>query len=258
MQKEFEQVFQPVAGIQERHNELARDGPSAGSRASRDGRTRLGRMAWDIGLAASSIGFDHIVAWRMLRLRGGYQPSFAHWTLLRTAIEGMSIGRWLCDRSIDARERIRRAAGAQLDDYKQRLAFERRMEADLVKPKSRGRTPLQRVAALEQRLGQTKPIPLPSATDLFDLYALPEAKTLRAGEGLFRVISAIAHAKMWSLPALTTVTEKIEHPWGRLTMGLKPDEKLVLGVTRVAMRVAADALADLEWYGVAETPKPRG
>jgi hypothetical protein len=256
MQKAFEKVFQPLEHLEARHRQLARNGPEAGSRAARDGRTKLGRMAWDLGLAASVIGVDHLVGWRMLRLRGGFQPTVAHWTLIRGAIEGMSVARWLCDRSIDANERIRRAAGVQLDDYRQRLAFERRMDGRLVKPKGRGRTAAQRIAAFEHRLGQTKSIPMPSATDLFARYALPDDEKLLAGEGLFRVISAIAHAKVWSLPALTTATERIQHAGGRLTMGLTTDDKRVLDVTQVTMRVAADALADLEWYGSDEEMIP--
>lgn len=252
MQKAFEKVFEPLERLEARHHQLARDGPAAGSRAARDGRTELGRLAWDLGLAAAVIGVDHLVAWRMLRLRGGFQPTVAHWTMIRGAIEGVSVARWLCDRSIDASERIRRAAGVQLDDYRQRLAFERRMDAQLVKPRGRGWTAAQRIAAFEHRLGQTKSIPMPSATDLFGRYALPDDEHLIAGEGLFRVISAIAHAKVWSLPALTTVTERIEHVGGRLTMGLTTDDKRVLDVTGVAMRVAADALADLDWYGAAQ------
>lgn len=177
--------------------------------------------------------------------------SFAHWTLIRGAIEGTSVGRWLCDPTIDGTERLRRAAGVQLADYEERLRFERRIGARLAKPKGRGRTAAQRIAALERRLGQTRPIPMPSATDLFARHALPDDKGLRPGEDLFRVISAIAHAKVWSLPALTTVSERIEHPSGRLSMRLSSDDELILDVTQVAMRVAADALAAIEWYAAA-------
>ena len=64
-----------------------------------------------------------MVAWRMLRLKAGIQPSFGHLTLLRGALEGTSIARWLCDRAIGTQEGIRRAAGVQLADFDQRLRF---------------------------------------------------------------------------------------------------------------------------------------
>ncbi len=139
-QEDFERIFEPLERIHSQHNALARTGPAPGSRAARDNRIRLGQMAWHLALPASTIGVDHLVAWRMLRLNAGIQPVFAHFTLIRGAIEGTAIARWLCDPKIDGPTRIRRAAGVQLADYKQRLAFENRMASRLTKPGGEGRT----------------------------------------------------------------------------------------------------------------------
>jgi hypothetical protein len=166
----------------------------------------------------------------------------------------MAVGRWLCDPAIDQDVRIGRALGVRLDDYEQRLAFERRMGSRLPKPTGKARTAEERIEAFKSRLGEVTPITMPNATELFGRFAVPDPKKLE-GERLFRVISAIPHAKMWSLPALVTVTERVEQASGRLAAGMTPDESLVLGVTQVAMQVAADVLRDLESYGGSE-PRP--
>jgi hypothetical protein len=186
----------------------------------------------------------------MLRLKAGIQPSFAHLTLVRGAPEGCCVARWLCEPAIDSAERTRRAAGVQLGDYDQRLRFERRMAARLQKPTGAAKTAAQRTEALEKvlRRQQVKPIGMPSATDLFARYALPSDPEKLAGESLFRLISGIAHAKTWSLYALSELGEKVEHHGGRLAVKVTANDELALGATGIAMRVAADALDDLERY----------
>ncbi|MEA2341112.1 MAG: hypothetical protein QOG11_1189, partial [Solirubrobacteraceae bacterium] len=62
------------------------------------------------------------------------QPAFSHWTLIRGAIEGLAVTRWLCDPAISGGERIQRAAGVELADYEQRLKFERHVRLKLRKP----------------------------------------------------------------------------------------------------------------------------
>ena len=249
-QERFEKVFEPLERLHERGGELARRGPDPRSRAARDGRTALGKLAWDLGAPTCTVGLDHLIAWRMLRLKAGIQPGFGHLTLLRGALEGLSVTRWLCDRSIDGEERTRRAAGVQLADYEQRLRFERRMAKRLDKPTGAAKTAAQRIEALERllRRDQVKPIAMPSATDLFGRYALPSDPEKLAGESLYRLISGIAHAKVWSLYGISELGETIEHYGGRLAVKVTADDELALGATAVAMRVATEALDDLEWY----------
>jgi hypothetical protein len=246
-------VFEPVERIRTRLSQLSHDGPSAGSRAARDARTKLGEMAWTLALPASTIGVDHLLAWKGLRLGASLQPAFSHWTLIRGAIEGNAVARWLCDPAIDGRERIQRAAGVQLADYTQRLSFERRIASRPAKLRTSGRTAEQRIAELERRLGRVVPIPMPSATDLFALYASVDAKEPREGERLFRAISGIAHAKVWSLFGMSELGERTANRGGGLVVRVGADEKLGLRATVVAMHVAADALVDIERYAKGET-----
>lgn len=230
----------PLERTQRRLNELGRDGPAAGSRAARHRRTKLGQVAWNLALPASTIGVDHLVAWRMLRLAAGCRPNFAHLTLVRGAVEGAAVTRWLCDPAIDTAERIRRAAGVQLADYDQRLRFERRMSSRLGKPTGRARTAAERMETFERLLdnANVKPIQLPAATDLFARYTLPNDPERLAGESLYRLISAMPHAKVWSVFGLSAHGEKIDHGHGQYSVDLSADAELAFLATALAMRVA--------------------
>jgi hypothetical protein len=255
-QDDFVRILEPVERIRTRLGELSRSGPPVGSRAARDSRTRLGETAWILGLATGSVGVDHLLGWQTIRAT--LQPAFSHWTLIRGAIEGLAVTRWLCDPAIRGDERIQRAAGVQLADYKQRLAFERHIISKLrepavqAKPKGPGRTAEERIAELEQRLGRVPPIVMPSATDLFERYAVADEDEAFKGAQLFRLISGIAHSKVWSLYAMSQRGEKVEHGGGRGAVHVAADEGLVLRATAVAMRVAKEALADVEWYAATD------
>ena len=65
----WELTFAPLERIFNRADELGRAGPAAGPGAARDGRTALGKLAWDLAMPANAVGLDHLVAWRMLRLK---------------------------------------------------------------------------------------------------------------------------------------------------------------------------------------------
>lgn len=252
-QHDYARILGSLERTFQRQGEIVRQGPVPGSRAARDGRTALGRMAWDLAAPAGAIGLDHLLAWRTLRLKAMNQPLFAHVTLLRGAIEGAAIVRWLCDPGVDSVERMRRAAGLQLADYDQRLRFERRLASQLNKPTGRARTAAQRIDTLEGllRKRKAKPIAMPSATDLFARYALVADDEGLAGEGLYRLISSLAHAKQWALLGLTQREGTEPQDGGRYAVQMSASPRLAFGLTAVAMHVATDAMGDFEWYGTA-------
>jgi hypothetical protein len=239
----------PLQGLWERNNEVVQLGPAARSQAAVDSRTALGSFAWHLALPANAIALDHLVAWRVLRLAAGVQPSFAHLTLIRVAIEGAAVARWLLDPALGSDERLRRAAGVQLADYEQRLRYERRMGPKLAKPTGRAKTAAQRIEALDRllRRGHLKPIAMPSATDLFARYALPEAGQL-GGEALYRLISSLAHAKQWAILSLVALGEQIDDEHGPRAFQVTAHPELAAGATAVAMHIVTAAVEDIERY----------
>jgi hypothetical protein len=50
-------------------------------------------MAWVLAVPAAVVGLDHLTAWQALRLGASVQPSFAHFSLIRGAVEGCAIAR---------------------------------------------------------------------------------------------------------------------------------------------------------------------
>jgi hypothetical protein len=249
-QADYGRVFEPLDGIHSKYREFGAKGPVPESRAARDCRTALGRMAWHLALPAGVIGVDHLLAWRAVRMSAEIQPSFAHLTLIRASIEGAAVARWLCDPGIDATVRLRRAAGAQLDDYKQRRAFEREMD---FKVAPGGQTATQRIEALERllRARHIEPIVMPSATDLFAMYAR-SSDPKASGEKFFRMISGVIHSKVWSLFGISDLGDPVEVSRDQRSVPVRADEKLAFGATVLAMRVASEALADIEKYAAAQ------
>jgi len=253
MQSEYARIFEPLAAARARLSELSRRGPAHGSSAGRECRTNVGRLAWVLAVSAASIGVDHLATWEAARLAAGLQPSFAHLTLIRGAVEGCSVARWLADTSLSSTERMRRAAGAQLADYDERIRFERRLGSRLPKPRGKGRTGEQRRQELEKSLGRLgiTPIALPSTTDLFARYFLPRDPEKTSGEAFFRQISAVAHSKVWSLFAISDIGEVVDHGRGLNTARVAANEQTALLATARAVQLATEAVADVAQYAAA-------
>lgn len=250
---EYARILEPLAAARAQLSELSRRGPTPGSPAAREGRTRVGRLAWILAVSAASIGVDHLAAWQAVRVAASLQPIFAHLTLIRGAVEGCAVARWLADTSVSSTVRMQRAAGAQLADYEERIRFERRLWSRLPKPRRKGRTGEQRRQDLEERLRHLgiKPIPLPSTTDLFARYFLPEDPEESSGEAFFRQISAVAHSKVWSILAISDIGEVVDHGRGLNAANVAANEQTALLATASAMQLATEAVADVARYSAA-------
>lgn len=241
-------LFEPLEHLLAQQRALGEHGPAPGSKAHRDAKHALGEIAWTLAIPAFAIGLDHLLSWREIRTVAKKQPTFAHLTLLRGAIEGTAVSRWLADPTITASERVRRSAGVQLADYQQRLVLERRVPYQPVQPAS-GRTAAQRIAALERllRMRAVRPEPMPSATDLFRRYAYVDDP--ETGEALFRFMSGMAHGKTWSLFAMSELGSPTTGASGTRVLRVQAREDLTLLATRLAMRAAVAGLDDLQRYG---------
>lgn len=229
-----------------RYQRLGKLGPAPRSRASRDARTELGQYAWVLGASAVSSAIDHLISWSELRQR--VHPTYGHMTLLRGSLEGSVLCRWLVDPNASAEERLRRGAGAQLDDYLERGKFER-LRTDPINEGAM--TAKQRIAELEPELAKVKlkPIQLLGPTDLCKRY-VPDAAGLGNGEFAYRLLSAFAHAKQW---AILPASEYDEHgPMGDLPgvelVAVRASHQLAGALTLVAMRALTAAMDELHAY----------
>jgi hypothetical protein len=246
-----EDYARPVEGMFNRLAELSQAGPAPDSAAARDRQTELGQKAWVLALSAGAIGVDHLRTWKALRVEFGYQPAFAHLTLIRSAIEGMVVTRWLCDPSIDAPARMQRAAGAQMKNYEERRRFEQRPGAgQKVAEPGEGRTAAQRMEEFKRLLEQEHVVAetMPTATRLFVLYVPAVDAGRPPGEGLLRVLSGSTHAMVWSLAATSERGNVMEHAEGGRSWRITADDERTYEVTAIAMTVARATLTDLTTY----------
>jgi hypothetical protein len=102
-------------------------------------------MAYDSAATYLSAALDHMRAWRTL-LHAGEVPTYAHFSLLRTAHESALIALWLLEPGLLADERRARGLAAQMADYEEKRKFQEDMAVMAVPPPAQ--TAAQRPAHL--------------------------------------------------------------------------------------------------------------
>jgi hypothetical protein len=203
--------------------------PRAKSRAEIDGQTAFGRIPFDLALTATSIGFDHLAGWHALVTKARTMPTFGSLSLLRGALEGAVLARWLLAPSSTA-GRLSRGFGAQWEDYEQRRKFEQDAGSPTEpqgswKPAKVRRAELERAA---RRAKVDREVP-PSRTDLFRQFVFPategKERSAELGRVLYRVLSASAHGYQWAILVVANLGVVDE-------AGVRPDT----GIARVTGR----------------------
>jgi hypothetical protein len=178
------------------------------SPASVETNDKLQAMGHDLAATYLAAALDHVHAWRTL-LHAGKVPSYAHFSLLRTAHESALIALWLLEPGLSADERRARGVAAQLADYEERRKLEEDMMVSAVPPPAQ--TAAQRQAhllTLAKQHGLTRPnkkgeavltTPMPSTVELFTRFEPVSRHPKAKGSYLYRFYSGYAHAKQWAL-----------------------------------------------------------
>lgn len=223
------------------------DTKGPGSLAELDGQHGLGRFVWELAAASLGVAGDHLETWRRLVEDARAQPAWAHVTLLRGAIENAAFCRWLVDTRATSTERVRRGVAAQLKDWDERRKFEEASGADELPRTGEARTGRERVDELLRlrRAHGVAELHVPDFITLCGTYAIAAGL---GGNALYRLASAFAHGKQWTL--LVSESE--------LPEGASPNEPgprrvtasghVSVGVTLCAVRTFEAAVADLEHY----------
>jgi hypothetical protein len=179
-----------VPPLHERLQELGRLGLAPGSTALTDLAVPLAELVRSDAVTTITSAVDHLVAWAGLYLRGGLLPTFAHFTLLRSAVETASITRWLVDPTADRRVRVARGIGYTLTDLGERGKLERVPRPagapPPLEPPHEFRYAAERIAVLEDAAAMAGLCPLRIGhTDVVARYGL--------GEFAYRMLCAFAH-----------------------------------------------------------------
>jgi len=220
--------------------------PVRGSRALQsEKRHPLGHLHTTFAMQALGVALDNLLAWNLIVQCGTY-PIYAHMTLLRAALEGAATARWLVDPSVDYRERIRRGAIMQLDDWRQRAAFEGAVSAATSsQPRARlGKSGAERMAEHHDAMQR-------SGITTERMPPITKIATDHGHLALWRMTSAFAHGSPWSALVSDLVEMPGEPLWGSRRARISPAMKYSAFVTKVAVDLVTKAVGEVEsHYGV--------
>ncbi len=222
---------------------LAINGPREGSSGAVDGVSTFGGLPGTFAAQNLGVSIEHLVTWQRMVERG-ILPSFAHMTLLRGALEGAATARWLIEESVGSAERIRRAVAYQLEDHRNRRAFEE--GADLTNSEwpegtmsGAGRHAELLVAMEEATVARTE---VPKFTWLVDNYG--------PGAWAYQLASGVAHRRQWATVLMSHRKRQGDGPSmaGSSAIETTIDATSTLAMTHMALQFAGKALEEFERY----------
>jgi hypothetical protein len=203
-----------------------------------------------------NVSVDHLFAWGLI-IRGGLLPIYSEMTLLRGALEGALISRWLLDPRATPMTRVAQGVAAQRDDYDERRKFEESIKAP-PRPAGAGKSGADRLADLTKVRDRDgiPVVPFRRATYLAAGYGVPGYSDI---SWLYRLVSAFAHAKEWALTATTLGLSTDAHTPGVKYGGVTASESIVLSATGIVIDHVETAVAEYQAYlGLPPAPVARG
>lgn len=187
-------ILLPTAAWYERVLALRDAAPEPSSPYLADAQEPLSRYVRQGASAALTAAMDHLFYWASLFLEAGRQPGAAHFTLMRGALEGAAINRWILDPSVHGRVRIARGVGHYLEDLRERRIIEDLAERarhkggdDTSEDWHQGKPARERIPELEEEAAVVGLNPIRATrTELVDKHG--------PGETVYRIACAFAHA----------------------------------------------------------------
>lgn len=226
-----------------------------GSDGATDGLSQKGGLAGTFAVQQVSAALEHLLAWRALA-SAGHLSTFAHMSLLRSALEGAATARWLVEKDAGSSGRVLRGAVAQLEDWRQRRSFETSIKVTEAswKGASGGKSGAQRYREhldVMRILGMVPP-PLEGEKEVPP--RMPDTTWLVAkfggGEWAYRVTSGFAHRAAWAIGMLSTRRREVASPAlpGSRGIEIVADWRWTLRMTAVAAEITRLAVAEVEAY----------
>ncbi len=179
-------------------------GPAPASAAATEVTDQLGAFAHDQAASFLRVAVDHLETWRRV-YDGNFRPTYAHFSLIRTAHESSWSAYWLMEPGAAAATRLERGVAAACDDFDERRKVEDGMGLTSATPPAKlAADRLADVMASAAARGLTKLnrgqkailiTPMPSIVNLFDLF---EPHPSGRGSNLYRLLSGFAHGKQYA------------------------------------------------------------
>lgn len=225
----------------------------SGSASELDHGDPLAACAHDLGATFLRAAIDHLVTWQKV-LSCGFQPTYAHLSLIRTAHESAWLAYWLTEPGIDPALRLARGLAAQHDDLDERRKIELALGCPMYTPPAKSaadrlgdlldQAETRGLTKLDKKGTRILATPLLSAVGLFDEY---EPVDKARGSYLYRLYSGYAHGKQWALTQGAQAAGPADASGTRLASIETDQLRAVAATQRVvnAMEKAINAFIDL-------------
>ena len=256
-------LFDLFPSLRERYNNLIYN-PSIHpeSCAAIDQQDVLGHFVWEQAIQSLGVADEVIETWRQVYL-ADVRPVSGHVVLLRTVLETATLTRWLVDPVLTPAQRVRRGILAQLEDISERARFEAVFDRTKITMVAPSKWAEERRAELISECC-VRGI---RVTNAGGDRLRPEGPTERCrcyviapafgGEAAYRVSSAFAHGRSWTLPFLNrTLRPESATPTGGIVTVVSAHPAVMAAATFWGTMTFAAALADVERYIAAPAPSP--
>lgn len=192
-----------VPALRLRVQRLTLEAPQDGSAAAVEMEAEPeARRAYILARALLVCALDHLNTLRIVVGEARVVPAYAHFTLLRGALEPALHARWVIAGS--APDRLARGFALEFENYEERRKFEGSLGEGLL-----ARQRIGELLAVAEQLGLTKSTDagavrlrttVPSYIDLLRVLpgADPEAASEHDDSWVYRFLSGYAHAKAWA------------------------------------------------------------
>lgn len=257
-QEEVERINELLADVDESRARIpiaAMSAPVVGSDAAQDGLARTGGLAGTFAVQQVMTALDHLLAWRALA-SAGHLSTFAHMSLLRSALEGAVTARWLIEHKAGSPERVRRGAIAQLEDWRQRRSFETSfgVTEKTWKGAQGGKSGEQRYREHVDVMRVLGMVPVPAAGEKEVPPKMPDSTWLvdryGGGEWAYRLMSSVAHRSAWATGMLSTRRREVDTPAlpGAVGIEVVADWRWTLRMTALSAKFTRMAVHEVEAY----------
>jgi hypothetical protein len=173
-----------------------------------------GNPGFNVASSAIVSAIDHLQTWKTLisvDLHRFPLPILSHFTLARAVYEPSMFTLWLLDPTVTRRDRIGRGYAVQLQSLDDMNVYQR--SAGLTPSESNASALHARLLAAARRDGfvrggrstssrrLTPPLthPVPSISELFDMYDQPPASRAAQARVRFNLMSGLAHSRYWAI-----------------------------------------------------------
>jgi hypothetical protein len=204
-----------------------------------------GNPGFDVASNAIVSAIDHLQTWATL-----ISVILSHFTLARAVYEPSLFTLWLLDPGVSSRDRIGRGYAVQLKSLDDMGVYQR--SAGLTSSVANAPALHARLLAAARRDGfvrtgartatrhRTPPLthPVPSISELFDMYDQPPASGTAQARVRFNLLSGLAHSRYWAIAGTAADLSSTTDEGYRLQINFP----LVCGIAEATVAIASRAV----------------